>query len=392
MDNKEYKEYTAADFLNDPDFLLWCLDPDKREDLFWSEFPANHPETFAEFRKAIQTVGSIRLNNFTLEEGEKAELYDSIMSDYRALCSRRRLLRRRLFALAAAAVVAAGVVVPALLGVFRPPTETDVSPARASEIRLISGRQSEHIASESASIECAPSGEVRINGRKIASAKPARMNRLVVPEGKRADITLSDGSRVWINSGSVFTFPAAFGEGERRVSIEGELYIDVTPDPEHPFIVHNALFDTRVLGTSFDVNAYCDSNRPASVVLVHGAVEITTGDGEQVQLESNDMFSLKAGNYTVVKVDPSQYVSWKDGLFTFSSGTLERVIAQIAAYYRVEIVCDPDVRELCCSGKLVLFDDLSDTLDVLSDILPINCRIEQRPDGTRAGCVTARTN
>ena len=271
---------------------------------------------------------------------------------------------------------------------FRPPTET----ARASEIRLISGRQSEHIASESASIECAPSGEMRINGRKIASAKPARMNRLVVPEGKRADITLSDGSRVWINSGSVFTFPTAFEEGERRVSIEGELYIDVTPDPERPFIVHNALFDTRVLGTSFDVNAYCDSDRPASVVLVHGAVEITTGDGEQVQLESNDMFSLKAGNYTVVKVDPSQYVSWKDGLFTFSSGTLERVIAQIAAYYRVEIVCDPDVRELCCSGKLVLFDDLSDTLDVLSDILPINCRIEQRPDGTRAVCVTARTN
>lgn len=390
MDNKEYKEYTAADFLNDPDFLLWCLDPDKREDLFWSEFPANHPETYAEFRKAIQTVGSVRLNNFTLEEGEKAELYDSIMSDYRALCSRRRQLHRRLFALAAAAVVAAGVVVPALLGVFRPTAES--LPAQASEIRLISGKQAEHIASESASIECNPAGEVRINGRKVASAKPARMNRLVVPEGKRADITLSDGSRVWINSGSVFTFPAAFGEGERRVSIEGELYIDVTPDPERPFIVHNAFFDTRVLGTSFDVNAYADSDRPASVVLVRGAVEITTGDGEQVQLESNDMFSLKAGNYTVVKVDPSQYISWKDGLFTFSSGTLERVIAQIAAYYRVEIVCDPDVRELCCSGKLVLFDDLSDTLDVLSDILPIDCRIEQRPDGTQAVRITARTN
>ena len=390
MDNKEYKEYTAADFLNDPDFLLWCLDPDKREDLFWSEFPANHPETYAEFRKAIQTVGSVRLNNFTLEASEKAELYDSIMSDYRALCSRRRQLHRRLFALAAAAVVAAGVVVPALLGVFRPAAES--LPAQASEIRLISGKQAEHIASESASIECNPAGEVRINGRKVASAKPARMNRLVVPEGKRADITLSDGSRVWINSGSVFTFPAAFGEGERRVSIEGELYIDVTPDPERPFIVQNAFFDTRVLGTSFDVNAYADSDRPASVVLVRGAVEITTGDGEQVQLESNDMFSLKAGNYTVVKVDPSQYISWKDGLFTFSSGTLERVIAQIAAYYRVEIVCDPDVRELCCSGKLVLFDDLSDTLDVLSDILPIDCRIEQRPDGTQAVRITARTN
>lgn len=357
---------------------------------FWSEFPANHPETYAEFRKAIQTVGSVRLNNFTLEASEKAELYDSIMSDYRALCSRRRQLHRRLFALAAAAVVAAGVVVPALLGVFRPAAES--LPAQASEIRLISGKQAEHIASESASIECNPAGEVRINGRKVASAKPARMNRLVVPEGKRADITLSDGSRVWINSGSVFTFPAAFGEGERRVSIEGELYIDVTPDPERPFIVHNAFFDTRVLGTSFDVNAYADSDRPASVVLVRGAVEITTGDGEQVQLESNDMFSLKAGNYTVVKVDPSQYISWKDGLFTFSSGTLERVIAQIAAYYRVEIVCDPDVRELCCSGKLVLFDDLSDTLDVLSDILPIDCRIEQRPDGTQAVRITARTN
>lgn len=390
MDNKEYKEYTVADFLNDPDFLLWCLDPDKREDLFWSEFPANHPETYAEFRKAIQTVGSVRLNNFTLEEGEKAELYDSIMSDYRALCSRRRQLRRRVFALVAAAVVAVGVAVPALLGVFRLAGEN--LPAQASEIRLISGKQAEHIASESASIECNPSGELRVNGRKIASGKPARMNRLVVPEGKRADITLSDGSRVWVNSGSVFTFPAVFGQGERRVSIEGELYIDVTPDPERPFIVHNTYFDTRVLGTSFDVSAYADRDRPASVVLVNGTVEITTTDGEQVQLGSNDMFSLKAGNYTVVQVDPAQYISWKDGLFTFSSGTLEWVVAQIATYYRVKIVCDPDVRELSCSGKLVLFDDLSETLDVLSDILPINCRIEQRPDGTQVVRVTARTN
>lgn len=390
MNSKEYKEYAVADFLNDPDFLLWCLDPDKREDLFWSEFPANHPETYAEFRKAIQTVGSVRLNNFTLEEGEKAELYDSIMSDYRTLCSRRRQLRRRVFALAAAAVVAVGVAVPALLGVFRLAGEN--LPAQASEIRLISGKQAEHIASESASIECNPSGELRVNGRKIASGKPARMNRLVVPEGKRADITLSDGSRVWVNSGSVFTFPAVFGQGERRVSIEGELYIDVTPDPERPFIVHNTYFDTRVLGTSFDVSAYADRDRPASVVLVNGTVEITTTDGEQVQLGSNDMFSLKAGNYTVVQVDPAQYISWKDGLFTFSSGTLEWVIAQIAAYYRVKIVCDPDVRELSCSGKLVLFDDLSETLDVLSDILPINCRIEQRPDGKQVVRVTARTN
>lgn len=390
MNSKEYKEYAVADFLNDPDFLLWCLDPDKREDLFWSEFPANHPETYAEFRKAIQTVGSVRLNNFTLEEGEKAELYDSIMSDYRTLCSRRRQLRRRVFALATAAVVAVGVAVPALLGVFRSAAEN--LPAQASEIRLISGRRAEHITSESASIECNPSGEVRINGRTVASVKPARMNRLVVPEGKRADITLSDGSRVWVNSGSVFTFPVVFGQGERRVSIEGELYIDVTPDPERPFIVHNTFFDTRVLGTSFDVNAYADSDRPASVVLVSGTVEITTSDGEQVQLESNDMFSLKAGNYTVVQVDPAQYISWKDGLFTFSSGTLEWVVAQIATYYRVKIVCDPDVRELCCSGKLVLFDDLSETLDVLSDILPVSCRIEQRPDGTQVVRVTARTN
>lgn len=51
MDNKEYKEYTAADFLNDPDFLLWCLDPDKREDLFWSEFPANTPRPSPNFAR-----------------------------------------------------------------------------------------------------------------------------------------------------------------------------------------------------------------------------------------------------------------------------------------------------------------------------------------------------
>lgn len=51
MDNKEYKEYTAADFLNDPDFLLWCLDPDKREDLFWSEFPRTTPRPSPNFAR-----------------------------------------------------------------------------------------------------------------------------------------------------------------------------------------------------------------------------------------------------------------------------------------------------------------------------------------------------
>lgn len=377
--NNDYNKYTADDFLSNPSFLLWCLDPDKKEDLFWCEFAENYPDTYNEFRKAVQIACSVRLNNFELGDNEKTELYESIVSDYQKLRVRHRMSRRHI-AIAAAAVFIC-LCVPLSLWVTRSAALIEIAAEQPTEICLITGDNTLNITSEAATFECNEAGEVIVNGQKLVNEPSAQMNQLVVPNGKRANIVLSDGSIVWINSGTTFSFPSVFTGSERRVSVDGEIYIDVFRDTSRPFIVNNKFFDIRVMGTSFDVKAYGASDRPASVVLVQGSVEVTTHSGERVELKDNDKLSVKGDNYSIVKVDPLEYISWRDGLLVFASEKLSNVIKQIVAFYHVDFECEAEIESLSCTGKLVLFDDLSDTLGVLSDILPIKYRIENSDNG-----------
>ena len=77
---------------------------------------------------------------------------------------------------------------------------------------------------------------------------------------------------------------------------------------------------------------------------------------------------MKDGSYSVYEVDPYKYISWKDGLLFFTSNTLFEVLQKVAAFYKIEITCFGRSGGRKCTGKLILFDDLDGTLDVLSDI------------------------
>ena len=87
-------------------------------------------------------------------------------------------------------------------------------------------------------------------------------------------------------------------------------------------------------------------------------------------------------NYSVYEVDPYKYISWKDGLLFFTSNTLFEVLQKVAAFYKIEITCSGEIGSRKCTGKLILFDDLDGTLDVLSDIFRI--AYVRGPDGSVA--------
>ena len=203
----------------------------------------------------------------------------------------------------------------------------------------------------------------------------------MVPKGKRAHLQLSDGTRVWINSASVLRFPSAFGD-TRDVFVEGEAYFEVAKDANRPFIVHTDHFATRVLGTSFDVTTAPRADGSSAVVLVEGSVAIDVANGESVTLNPSERFSIKDGSYSVYEVDPYKYISWKDGLLFFTSNTLFEVLQKVAAFYKIEITCSGEIGSRKCTGKLILFDDLDGTLDVLSDIFRI--AYVRGPDGSVA--------
>lgn len=92
---------------------------------------------------------------------------------------------------------------------------------------------------------------------------------------------------------------------------------------------------------------------------------------------------MKDGSYSVYEVDPYKYISWKDGLLFFASNTLFEVLQKVAAFYKIEITCSGEIGSRKCTGKLILFDDLDGTLDVLSDIFRI--AYVRGPDGLGGG-------
>jgi len=161
-------------------------------------------------------------------------------------------------------------------------------------------------------------------------------NTLTNPKGSRVvDMTLADGSRVWLNAGSSVTYPIAFIEKERTVSITGEAYFEVAPDKTKPFKVSKDNMHVEVLGTHFNVNSY-DDEKNIKVTLLEGSVRLKTNEenhilkpGEQAQV---------SGNITILRdVDMEAVMAWKDGRFKFSRVDIETIMRQAARWYNIDI-------------------------------------------------------
>ena len=202
-----------------------------------------------------------------------------------------------------------------------------------------------------------------------------KMNKLVVPWGKRSSLVLADGSKIWINSGSTLEFPSVFSISERLIRVDGEIYIEVTKNESKPFIVNTGKFDVTVTGTTFNVSAYND-DEVHNVVLVEGSVNVHAANNTTITLEPNDCFSLSNGNVEKQKVDVYDYISWKDGIYRFAGESLENILKRLSRYYDVSFVCDDNVKSMQLRGKLALMEDFTSVLDNIEVIVPIKYEIE----------------
>jgi transmembrane sensor len=161
-------------------------------------------------------------------------------------------------------------------------------------------------------------------------------NTLTNPKGSRiVDMTLADGSRVWLNAGSSITYPVVFIENERRVVITGEAYFEVAPDKSKPFKVTKGQMQVEVLGTHFNVNAY-DDEKNIKVTLLEGAVRLKTNEENEI-LKPGEQAQV-SGTISILKnVDVEAVMAWKDGRFKFSSVDIETIMRQVARWYDIDI-------------------------------------------------------
>ena len=202
-----------------------------------------------------------------------------------------------------------------------------------------------------------------------------KQNTLIVPYGSHSSIVLADGSKVWINSGSKLRFPSSFGPGERRIKVEGEIYIEVAKDTSRPFYVETPQLTVNVLGTKFNVSAYAD-DALQSVVLVEGKVNVKANSNEDFVLLPNQRFKLSDGISGIDEVNAYDYISWKDGVLQFRGETMKDIIQRLSRYYNVSITCTPEVAQKCTMGKLILFDDIEQVMKTFSLLYDVQCTIE----------------
>ena len=187
---------------------------------------------------------------------------------------------------------------------------------------------------------------------------------LYVPAGQRAQLTLPDGSKVWLNADSRLTYPSLFGK-ERKVTLTGEGYFEVAKHAEAPFIVSTGSVDVKALGTQFNVFSYPESEE-MSVYLAEGSVSVYQPAAELkgVILKPNQRYMLKGSKASVENVtDP---LLWREGIYTFNKQSFGDIIARLELYFDVEIITvDKAILTYECTGKFRQRDGVMEILRVL---------------------------
>ncbi|WP_345951386.1 FecR domain-containing protein [Mucilaginibacter sp. PAMB04274] len=213
--------------------------------------------------------------------------------------------------------------------------------------------------------------------RGSAVGTDTAVNILKTPKGGQFQVTLSDGSHVWLNTASALTFPVRFKGNERTVKLTGEAYFEVAKNEKSPFRVITANQQIKVLGTHFDVNAY-DDEPVSSTTLLEGRVNIIT-PAHSIIIKPGQQAVLTNNHIDVQPADLEEAMAWKNGLFLYNQQSLETIMRQVSRWYNVEVVFeDKELKKQLFSGALSRFKNISELLEVLETTGSVHFKIEGR--------------
>lgn len=368
-----------TDFLKDQQFIRWQLLPDEQLNYYWDDFVKKHPELKDEMQQAVTYLKKKGLNKSNLSDRERTELLNTIQT---SIWHNQKSKLRRIIWYSSAAVSAVALVITAIT-LFRTTNGTPETDHQNELIvgEMLNGEDIQLITSEE-EIRFPSDVEVTLNGEGKATVTPKsnevkiidinqeNMNSLIVPYGKRSTLTLADGSRVWLNSGSVLEFPATFSGKKREIRLaSGEMYIKVSPDSKKPFYVHTSNFEVKVYGTAFNLSAYDD--RSSSIVLVEGSVTLKRhGDKEEMALRPNELASYdsQSGSFNRQQVDVNNYISWREGYLTLDKTPMTELLQRIERYYNLSFNYEQDVnlQKRTCTGKIYLSEDIDNVMTTIA--------------------------
>lgn len=216
-----------------------------------------------------------------------------------------------------------------------------------------------------------------------ATDSPVAYNSVETPKGGQYQLTLADGTKVWLNAASSLRYPLRFPGDERKVELKGEAYFEVAKNKAKPFKVYTDHQVVEVLGTHFDINAYKDEPSTRTSLL-EGSVRVSSFQsdskikirpGQQSIVSSNSTQDIKVKN-----IDVDESVAWKNGYFMFDEEPLESILRKVARWYDVDIQYEniDSGKKLYFSGTLSKYSNVSKVLKKLELTESVHFKIDGR--------------
>ncbi|MEM9363473.1 MAG: FecR domain-containing protein [Bacteroidota bacterium] len=207
-------------------------------------------------------------------------------------------------------------------------------------------------------------------------------NEIYVPYGQTFTLTLSDGTRVWLNAGTRMKFPQNLNSTtqNRIVYLDGEAYFDVTKDSERPFIVNAQNLDIRVLGTQFNVSAY-EADGKIATTLVEGAVNVYEHSNPDTKIllkpSYQASFIKETGDITQRKVDTRMYTGWMENKLIIDNLSFKEILDKLERAHNVSFINKASYLNTEKFQGEFENENINTILETISSSTPFNYKIEK---------------
>lgn len=373
MNTAKYLKFTTEEFILDNEFSAWVLNPDEERNLFWESFLVENPEKKEQVEDASLIIKSIQPIQPEIPEQQLHKILQNVRAqDNAKILSGYGWLK---YAASVVLLITAGGLIWLL-------TQTkNQFPVEASNESVLKGKiifangLTREFNTEQTTIKQNSKGSLTINNDTIEvsdeneNTTGSAMNQIVIPLGQRSEVTLADGTHIWLNSGSQLYYPAEFKSSSREVYLIGEAFFDVTHDDKRAFYVTVRDFKIKVLGTSFNVSSYTE-DQTIETVLVKGKVSAGKNKlfAETIDLTPGERMVYDKNNESLSKdrVDVNLFTSWVNGYLIFDNEPITEVFKKLKRYYKQDVVTDTGLEKVTFSGKLDLKDNLRNVLETIS--------------------------
>lgn len=337
----DYRNYSAEELALDDLFIAYVKEPNEELEEYWEGWISDNPDRVEAVNLARQMVEAIQFKEQHIPESEIDHMVDKINQtiDRKEQASGPASRRSKFWMMKIAAGLA---LVAAAVWTFQL-IRTD-------------------------------------KGVKLAQQEVKYVTK-EIPVGKKCTVTLADGTKVKINSGSTLRFPETFSDTIREVYLTGEAFFDVAKNPDKPFVIHSGGVDTRVLGTSFNIKAY-PSTPNVSVAVATGKVKVNlTEDQKRSEvLIPNQMYFYDKSKDMAIKaelINLADVVAWKDKRIVFNKSLQDEIIETLERWYGVKFVVNKDLNTgTGYTAKFKPNESLQATLDHMKYTLGFEYKLE----------------